>query len=193
MIDPNNITKYDRTQAELEEFALFAICVAGKKSQQTAHKVNAFIQLLAARQPGVRPFHAIYREGRAQVRALLEEVRMGQYTRISNAFMAVSGVDITFAGVVWLESALGPKTARFILLHSRPDQKVAVLDTHILAWMRSKGINTPKQTPRAGKRYEELEKQFIALIGNQDVAEADLSIWRDRSNNNNNNNNTTKT
>lgn len=188
MIDPNNITNYDRTEAELEEFALFAICVAGKRSDITAKKVEAFMQLLSARQPGVRPFHAIYREGRAQVRALLEEVRMGQYTRISNAFMAVSGVDIAFAGVVWLESAIGPKTARFILLHSRPNQRFAVLDTHVLAWMRSKGIKTPKTTPPAGKRYNELEKQFLALIGDKNVADADLSIWRERSDNTNNTN-----
>ena len=120
MIDPNNITNYDRTPAELEEFALFAVCVAGKKAEKTAQKLDMFMQLLAERQPGVRPFHAIYKEGRAQVRAMLEQVKMGQYTRITDAFMSLCGVDIEFAGVVWLESAIGPKTARFILLHSRP-------------------------------------------------------------------------
>lgn len=181
MIDPNKITNYGRTQAELEEFALFAICVAGKRADLTAKKVDAFMQLLNQKHPGVRPFHAIYREGLAQVRAMLEQVRMGQYTRISSAFIAVSGVDMQHTGVVWLESTVGPKTARFILLHSRPNQRFAVLDTHILSWMRSKGIKTPKTTPPAGKRYNELEKQFLALIGDKNVADADLAIWRERS------------
>ena len=41
MIDPKNITNYNRTRVELEEFLLFAICVAGKSSSQIAPKINA--------------------------------------------------------------------------------------------------------------------------------------------------------
>lgn len=180
MIDPQNITKYDRTQEELEELALFAICVAGKRADLTAQKVDAFLKLLNQKHPGVKPFRAIYQEGRQGVYGLLQQVRMGQYNRISDAFMAVSNVDMKCTGVVWLESAIGPKTARFILLHSRPNQRYAVLDTHILAWMRDQGVKTPKSTPPAGDRYNQLEQEFLRLIGNRDVAEVDLEIWRSK-------------
>lgn len=42
MVDPFNVTKYDRTPDELLEFAIFAVCVAGKKSEIVAQKVDAF-------------------------------------------------------------------------------------------------------------------------------------------------------
>lgn len=36
MIDPNNVTNYERTQKELEEFILFAVLVANKNSTHAA-------------------------------------------------------------------------------------------------------------------------------------------------------------
>lgn len=40
MIDPKNITNYNRNEWELQEFFIFCIAVAGKKSDQTALKVQ---------------------------------------------------------------------------------------------------------------------------------------------------------
>ena len=39
-IDPTQITKFDRTQAELEWFLLFCISTAGKNATVTAKKIN---------------------------------------------------------------------------------------------------------------------------------------------------------
>lgn len=44
MIDPNNITKFYRTEAELEEFLLFCIIVAGKNSKIQAKKLAEFLE-----------------------------------------------------------------------------------------------------------------------------------------------------
>jgi len=46
MIDPSNITNFDRTDGELEEFALFAPAVAGKTADVQASKVNELLQRL---------------------------------------------------------------------------------------------------------------------------------------------------
>jgi len=43
MIDPSDVTKFDRTQAELEECLLFAIFVASKKATVQAQKLEQFL------------------------------------------------------------------------------------------------------------------------------------------------------
>ena len=40
MITPTTITNYNRTEAELEEFLMFAILVAGKGAEQQALKLH---------------------------------------------------------------------------------------------------------------------------------------------------------
>ena len=44
MINPAEVTNYNRTQYELEEFILFCINVAGKKSAIEAPKLEVFIE-----------------------------------------------------------------------------------------------------------------------------------------------------
>jgi hypothetical protein len=41
-VDPYNITKYNRTEAELECFLLFCIVVAGKTAYIQARKLDEF-------------------------------------------------------------------------------------------------------------------------------------------------------
>jgi thermostable 8-oxoguanine DNA glycosylase len=74
---------------------------------------------------------------------------------------------------------LGLKTSRFFLLHSRKDQQVAVLDTHILRWMRSRGWKAPKATPPL-KKYKELEVAFLmeCVWSGMTPATLDLFIWK---------------
>ena len=78
---------------------------------------------------------------------------------------------------------IGQKTSRFFITHSRPNQNYAILDTHILAWLKSLGYNDiPKSTP-AGKRYQEIEQLFLfeAKKRNVSAADLDLQIWKERS------------
>ena len=82
-------------------------------------------------------------------------------------------------------AGIGPKTSRFFILHSRPFQQYAVLDTHILAEMREWGLDAPKMTPGSSRRYAELEEAFLMrckLMGT-DPATLDLAIWNKRSKN----------
>ena len=184
MIDPHAITNFHRTFAQQEELLLFAIVVAGKRSDVQVKKLDEFLTDLRANHGVYKhdgPFALITRAGRGGVRAALERCRMGQYTRVTNAFMAVSGLDIQYTGLIELESRVGPKTARFFLLHSRPGQNLAVLDTHVLAWLRELGYDTPKSTPR-GKRYETLEALFLHECKQRGKTPAtlDLAIWSSR-------------
>lgn len=46
MIDPKNITNFDRTDNELEEFALFAIAVAGKSAKTIAPALDRTLKYI---------------------------------------------------------------------------------------------------------------------------------------------------
>jgi thermostable 8-oxoguanine DNA glycosylase len=82
-------------------------------------------------------------------------------------------------------TGVGPKTARFFILHTRPNQTMAVLDTHILKYLRDKGHTTQKVTPPAGKKYDELEQIVIAEAKASGMSQPDfdLHIWKTYSGN----------
>ena len=160
MITPTTITNYNRTEAELEEFLLFAILVAGKKAEMQAKKLDSF--LFQSGLCKMTPFEAIehllklgesryYTIGNNPLVICMKGHKLGQYKRLYNAFKGI----LKFKGnlknvtIEQLESVngIGSKTARFFILHSRPDAKVAVLDTHILKWLNEKGYKVPKATP----------------------------------------------
>ena len=178
-IDPTKITNYKRETEELEKFLIFCACVAGKNSQRTARA----IEILLGDETG-SPFLRIKKM--VKKNTLIEGLRksgIGQYSRLSKCLeeMANSGFDLRKVTVEELESihGIGPKTSRFFILHSRRNQKIAVLDTHILKYMSKLGYTVPKSTP-SGKRYKELEQEFLLLAKESKMspAELDLKIWK---------------
>jgi|TARA_B110001454_G_scaffold142694_1_gene132500 thermostable 8-oxoguanine DNA glycosylase len=184
-INPKKITDFNRTKADLELFAVFAVCVAGKKAQQTADKVNDNFRDVQTPTKQLTPFEAIKNLVDIKVFvAYLKMAKMGQYRRIYRALrdLAESGIDLKTCTVEELEAihGIGPKTSRFIIMHSRPNQRLATLDTHILRWMRDQGIETPKATPQSKKLYKELEQKFLTLCDKCAIlpSQLDLKIWK---------------
>ena len=125
--------------------------------------------------------------GEPGLRAMLEVVRMGQYTRITRAFaaLACAGIQLRTCSRDALVQipGIGMKTASYFILFSRRGASVASLDTHILAFMDEHRLapNIPSSTP-AGKRYLELEQVFIRHCDarSRDIAELDFEIWKAR-------------
>lgn len=207
MIDPCNITDFNRSDFELEEFALFAVLVAGKKAKSTAvalEKLLTHIRGYVADKLGeladmASPFGLISFAGAfMDLPALMKNAGIGCHTQKSKALLELVArsflimddalhLDIRTCEVEELESVcgIGPKTARFIILHSRPNAAVAALDTHILKFLSDSGVtNVPKATPAAGPTYRRLEREFLHLVpANMTVADFDLYIWRKYSGN----------
>lgn len=107
----------------------------------------------------------------------------GCYNIKSKGFLqaADGGLDLKTCTVESLEQihGVGMKTARFFVLHTRRNAKVACLDTHVLKWLSYySGHTVPKQTPTR-KRYLELERAFLAISEAMKIAPADLDlkIW----------------
>jgi len=195
MITPNQITNFNRTEDELEEFLLFSILVAGKKAEMQAKKLDSFIGH-AMMVVGISPFdwlqHLVdmekdnpyYNEKKNPLMSCMMIHKLGQYKRLYKAFKGILDFKGRLSKVTIneLESVygIGSKTARFFVLHSRPNQKVAVLDTHILKWLDSLGYDVPKSTPPPTKYYI-YESWFLkeAQSRNMTPADLDLQVWKD--------------
>lgn len=193
MIDPRKVTDFGRTDDELEEFLLFAIVVAGKGAFQQATKLDQFLTMSQTHfASSCSPFGLIQHMTLDKNNILVERLRavkMGQYERISTAFRGVSsffsehvmgmhqlrGVDVQTLECV---KGIGMKTARFFMMHTRPNQVYACLDTHILKWLGTRGHEVPKTTPR-GEKYLALERVFLSYCEEmgKSPAELDLEIW----------------
>ena len=185
MINPAEVTNYNRTQAELEEFILFCINVAGKKSSIEAHKLEVFIERAKNITKESTPFNCIrklIKLGRLQ--EIMHWAKLSPYTQRHNSYVSV--VMIKDLQTVTLNRLLqvpgiGLKTARFFLSHSREDFDEPMLDTHILRFLRDQGYtNAPKSTPSnigIYNYYANVFKMFARTMG-KSVTDLDLEIWK---------------
>lgn len=181
-INPLMVTNFNRTEDQLHRFWLFCILVAGKNSDWAASTVSKLLNNKPDDVPAITWLNQSH-----DLHNTLVANRVGQYTRIENAIKQSAGVDLRTASVCELESihGIGPKTARFFVLHTRPAARVAVIDTHQLKWLSRHVGTVPTQTPQ-GKKYLEWEKLWLTLTDSfyagMSKAEADLLIWIRESN-----------
>lgn len=185
MIDPSNITNYKQTTEQLEENLLFWIFAAGHNAKSTAKGLDKFLNSIGTSQ---KPFHSLRSVPQLEWVSKLRTSGLGCWSKKSltihqllNA-KEILGKELDLKKVTCAEleefNGIGPKTARCFLIHSRPNQKLAGLDTHILRYLGDLGYKVPRSTPNK-KQYLELEKVFIGLCdrGNFNTSEIDLAIW----------------
>jgi thermostable 8-oxoguanine DNA glycosylase len=200
MIDPNNIINYRRTNEELEELLLFLVCVAGKKASTVSKQLELFLKTDVV----VSPFNLIkVRNAEGLLRFHLERGRFGQYTKIGRAFreLANSGLNLktcTNEDLIAIHG-IGRKSASCFLAWTRRGENVAMLDTHILKYLREiksynlegidywkptvdklNSVNIPKSTPSNKRVYDTLEQAYLEIcdIYGQNPTEFDLKIWK---------------
>ncbi len=200
MVDPAQVTNYGMNQEQLEEFLLFAIAVAGHNADSTAKALQFMLDTIGYNCPEKGPFgkinwvlsqpnnrryetpNYIFENGDFSLFEYVMHSGLGCHMKTTFGFkqIANSGFNLRTVTPAQLETihGIGPKTARFFVLHTQENTRYAVLDTHILKWLRTKGYLAPKTTP-IGRRYAELEKMFLkeADIMGTNPAELDLAIW----------------
>lgn len=177
-------TVIDPTDDEmLEAWMLFCIAVAGKTAKTVTKAINNFLYLRGNLSPFayVRSLANI-----GELRRALQAAKVGQYNKLVQTFDVVSALNPTELRT-WtpeqfeLIHGIGPKTSRFFIQSTRENTRYAVLDTHVLAWMREQGYYTPKSTP-SGKMYAALEVVYLELCDQLGVSPRDLDaqIWLSR-------------
>jgi endonuclease III len=194
MIDPVNITNFKRSKIELEEFAIFAILVAGKTAKTIAPRLeNLLIVGRAAYGPGVSPLAYFGGMPKAYLAEKLREAGIGCGTQKASAIVDLwkaywfSGLNLHTCQPADLEKikGIGLKTSRFFIMHSREKADIAALDTHILKGLAERGYKVPKTTPSNPRMYAALEQIFLAIAKSEGKtpAELDLEWWRHYSGN----------
>lgn len=184
MIIPEQITNFNRSQAELEEFALFSILVAGKGAKVTAKKLHEFlfVPTVIGTMTAFEWIEHLDKLGQA-LDVCMKLHKLGQYSRVKRAFLDIvkKKDKLSTITVDELETVygVGRKTASFFVVHSQAGARHAVLDTHILHWLRDNGHNAPRVTP-SRKKYIELENIFLDYCDQlgKTPAELDLEIWK---------------
>ena len=193
MIDPSNITNFNRTDAELEEFALFAPAVAGKTAKIQADKLDELLDRFEVDYGEHSPFDLVLKAASdATLENHMRAVKLGKYSTLVPCYRAMALVDRS--GKHWLRTVdvetlkrypgIGNKTARFFVMHSREDADVATLDTHVLSWMdENLDVNVHERAPRSDREYERLEHHFLQECENRGrhPAHLDLEIWNSKS------------
>lgn len=191
LIDPYNITNYNRTEEELQLFLLFCIVVAGKTAYIQAQKLSEMLQSINTRlmmPEHILPFQSI--KSAEQHGILMEEIqkaKLGQYRKIYSAFKYITeneyDLRTTTTDQLELIPGVGMKSSRFFLLHSDINWKnrIAILDTHILKFIKENIDNrAPKSTPTIKVTYKYWEDLFLywCEVNKKNVAEFDLDIWK---------------
>ena len=181
LVDPKNITNFDCDEKELQLVLLFWISAAGKKASVVAKNLEILMQNGQSMFDTDEPFLIIKKFGDS-LPNVLKGHGFGCFNNKAKSMLALanSNLDLKTCSVSDLEKiwGVGPKTSRCFLLHSRKECRVAGLDTHVLKYMREKGVDVPKSTP-SGKKYLEIEQKFLELAdeSGKSLAEFDLEIW----------------
>ena len=181
MIDPMRVTNYERGKAQLEAFWTFCIVVAGRNSEYAARVVSDLLRRAMNRNE--TPFEWMRELGPEGIRSKLVAHKAGQYTRISRALVESLSLDLGSCTLDELEGihGVGPKTARFFLLHTRKDVEHVVLDTHVIKWLARMGVDVPRKIYANKDDYRFYEAIAISLYRSHfpmlSLAEADLLVW----------------
>jgi thermostable 8-oxoguanine DNA glycosylase len=185
MINPAEVTNYNRTQSELQEFLLFCINVAGKKSAVEAPKLEVFLERAKDISDTDSPFDALRAlEKAGRLQEVLHWASISPYKQRYNSYKDVLALGdlqaVTLARLMQVRG-VGLKTARFFLSHSREDFDEPMLDTHILRFLRDQGYrDAPKSTPQNQgiyNYYSNVFKMFARTLG-KSVTDLDLEIWK---------------
>ena len=190
MIDPKKVTDYNRNEWQLQEFLIYCVCVAGKKSEIESPKVRKFC-MDARFGHGLTPFELIRKllsVSSVEEDGLMQHLKkykiapqQQRYNSFKDIVTLLDG-DLREVTIDQLQEVRGisTKTSRFFLTHSREDFDEPVLDTHILRFLSDFGYNdVPKSTPQNPKVYERLSRLFrsIARFEGKSVTDFDLEVW----------------
>jgi len=170
---------------EKEYFLIFSIIVAGRNAKMALEKAWRLLEFTWGEET---PFDLIkHYIDHNTLTQKLKTLKIGQYTRIEKALKDIINLNVETCTLDDLLAChgVGNKTARFFLLNTRKDAEYAVLDTHILKWLRSifgNWMSVPKSTPTSGSRYALWEYKAIQAMKKEyperTLAQADFEIWK---------------
>ena len=200
MINPLEVKNYNRTESELEEFLLFCINVAGKKSSVEAPKLERFLVGLKDRYGDActdrhSPFSLLrYAYVNGTLLDLMKKYGISPYSQRYNSYVDLIMSDVvrerdcrgrnlaaaTLKDLLQIRG-VGLKTSRFFLSNTQKDFDEPMLDTHIMSYLRDEGHkDAPRTTPQNPKVYAKWAAIFSekARQEQKSVRELDIQVWK---------------
>lgn len=168
------------TKVELEWHLMYALVVAGKSAKFANAAIGRLRSAVNERNLQYCSIFSILTWNLELLRA----ARTGRYKILERAVKGLSSTQIDlktcFAEELERIPGIGPKTSRFFVAWTRPESRVAILDRHVLRWMRDNGYNNaPENNPGNQKQYARLERAFLEEADKRKMTprELDLEIW----------------
>lgn len=140
MIDIRKLTNFNRNKKELEEFLIFCLFSAGKSIKKTAQYTNILFASVT------RPFEYLENlSSQNLLESTLKVFKTGQYKRYTKAIQQITNSSIDLKNCTLKELsklyAIGDRTARLFILHTKPNENLAVIDKHILNFFEKNDID----------------------------------------------------
>lgn len=184
-------TKVKISREELEARVIYASVVAGKSADfadEACKRLWVLLKAYKGRQGSPEENSPFWRIRRVIAKHgspdyILRLARTGNYTKLTKCLheLVIADVDLATCKPSELEAihGIGPKTSRFFITWTRPEARYAVLDTHILRWMRKRGHDAPESTPSM-PRYKVLEDLFLAEADKLGLTprQLDYALWK---------------
>jgi thermostable 8-oxoguanine DNA glycosylase len=171
--------KFDRSQAELQQYILTCILTAGQKAEFAEQKAN---DLTADIPEGKLPCQVLV--AKDDLDGYLRSRRTGKYRYLGQAIRRIAELDLTTATEQELRSVPGIsfKTARIFLLRSRQGAPHAALDVHTLRFLReNSAMAVPDKAPSSECEYLKLEAELLRLFSEKypglTPSQADGVVW----------------
>lgn len=175
-------TSWAERQWELQAKFLYCLVVAGKSARHANQAVESLLHNVVNNELPLDMLRRLAEQ--KELLAALQTSRTGNYTKLMKAIADwdESALDLEAVTVADLEAihGVGPKTARFFVVWTRPKERVAVLDVHVLRWLQERGYATPKTTPASKAAYQKLEQVFLEEADRRKLTprQLDEQIWR---------------
>jgi thermostable 8-oxoguanine DNA glycosylase len=171
--------KYDRSQAELQQYILTCILTAGNRAEFAEQKTN---DITADVPDGMLPCDFLSKK--ENLEEYLRSKRTGKYRYLATAIRRICELDLATASDEELRTVPGIsfKTSRIFMLRSRQSVPHAAIDTHTLKFLRENGVfNVPDKPPTSECDYLRLEAELLRLFSEKypslTPAEADERVW----------------
>lgn len=176
-----NMPNKELTKWEVEARLLYSIIVAGKSAAFADKAIARFLRSVGEDETPLQYVKELDRLDLLD--EFLREAKVGNYAKVKQAFSEVAKANFDLSKVTPEELediyGIGPKTSRFFVMWTRPDERYAALDVHVLRWLREHGYDAPKTTPQNRGKYRKLEKIFIKEAEKRGISPRDLDwqIW----------------
>jgi thermostable 8-oxoguanine DNA glycosylase len=177
-IDSSKITNYNPSKGELQALIIFWVLAAGKTAKSAERILS---ELIPSKQ---FPFEQLKKYSEKKLAQKLQSLGCGCFNNKAKTIYQLvnSNLNLSNCTVEDLEFiyGIGRKTSRGFILHTRKNAQCAVLDTHILKFLKEQNVpDVPKSTPSSKFHYERLEKCFLSICrkNGKTPAKLDLEVW----------------